>query len=478
MSFLGASSSRDNAERFPPGKAKRNSTLATSRTRSPDRPPEERSGQSRGFVTFILLTAILFLRPADIIPPLQGLPLYQGVILICIALSFGNILKQITKRSLLAHPISFCMVGLLVAIVLSHLSHMQLRLVAQSSDSFFRICFFYFVLVATIDSPEKFGRYLGWIVVLIAAVAALALLQHHGLISLPELEAVHQREYDDESGDVISSFDRLCGPGIFSDPNDFSLILVLGILICIYLRDTSSSGMGGLFRLAPVPAFLYSLALTHSRGGLLTLAAGLLGYYGSRLGARKAVLTLLLCAPLAMLIFSGRQTDIKLSGGTGHDRVSLWREGMVLFKQYPLFGIGMNQYVEEVGQVAHNSFVHIYVELGFLGGTLFLTVFAFSLRTLHSLQDDKKLRMQSRLCGVSHILTGAFAAFAVGFLSLSRCYFVPTYMLFGLATSYFNLIEGKRSQKAETINQRSLLRYLGISMVTLIGLHLFLRLTP
>ena len=51
-------------------------------------------------------------------------------------------------------------------------------------------------------------------------------------------------------------------------------------------------------------------------------------------------------------------------------------------------------------------------------------------------------------------------------------------MLFGLATSYFNLIEGKRSQKAETIDQKTLLRYLGISMAALIVLHLFLRLTP
>jgi len=355
---------------------------------------------------------------------------------------------------------------------------MQLRLAIQSGDFFFRICVFYFLLVATIDSLEKFRRYLGWLVVLIAALAALALLQYHGVISLPALETVHQLEVDTESGDT-TSFERLCGPGsVFNDPNDFSLILVLGILICIYLRDTSSNGMGGLFRLAPVPVFLYSLALTHSRGGLLTLAAGFLGYYGSRFGARKAVLIIMLCAPLPMILFSGRQTDIKLSGGTGQDRVNLWREGMVLFNQYPLFGIGMEQYAENVGLVAHNSFVHAYVELGFLGGTCFLTVFAFSLRTLHSLQDDKKLRTESRLWRSRDLLTGAFAAFAVGFLSLSRCYFVPTYLLFGLATSYFNLIEGKRSQKAETIDQKTLLRYLGISIAALIVLHLFLRLTP
>ena len=319
------------------------------------------------FAWFVLLTAILLLRPADIIPPLMGLPLYQGVILICIALSFGNILKQITSRSLLAHPISFCMVGLLVAIVLSHLSHMQLGLAAQSGDYFFRICLFYFLLVATIDTPERFRRYLVWLLILVGVLTALPLLQHHGVIDLPGLEAIMDRENDLDIEEA-NNVERLCGPGIFNDPNDLCLILVFGILLSIYLRDTSAPGMGRLLYLSPVPVFLYALSLTRSRGGLLTLAAGFLGYFGSRFGSKKAVLILLLCAPLGMLLFSGRQTDIKLSGGTSHDRVNLWREGMVLFKQYPLFGIGMDQYAENVGLVAHNSFVHAYVELGFLGG--------------------------------------------------------------------------------------------------------------
>jgi len=477
MSLLGSSSSWNKAGRFPPVQAMRSSTPAASRTPSPDRPREGRSGQSRGFASFILLTAILLLRPADIIPQLQGLPLYQGVILLCIALSFGGMLKQITARSLRAHPISFCMVGLLVAIVLSHLSHMQLSLASESGDYFFRICLFYFLLVTTINTPQRFRRYMVWLVVLVTVLAALPLLQHHGVIDLPGLEAVLDRESDVNIGDA-SYVERLCGPGIFNDPNDLCLILVLGILMSVYLRDTGTSGLGRYLYLGSVPVFLYALTLTRSRGGLLTLAAGFLGYFGSRFGGKKAVLILMLCAPLAMLLFSGRQTDIKLSGGTSQDRVNLWREGMVLFKQYPLFGIGMDKYADNMGLVAHNSFVHAYVELGFLGGTCFLTVFAFSLRTLHSLQDDNNLRKESLLWRSRDLLTGAFCGFVAGFFSLSRCYFVPTYMLFGLATSYFNLIEGKRTGKAETMDQKTLLRYLGISMVALLGLHLFMRLAP
>lgn len=79
---------------------------------------------------------------------------------------------------------------------------------------------------------------------------------------------------------------------------------------------------------------------------------------------------------------------------------------------------------------------------------------------------------------MSSLLTGAFSAFGVGFLSLSRVSFLPTYMLFGLATSYFNMIEGKRSRRGETVDQRVILRYIGISTLALITLDLFLRIAP
>ncbi len=429
------------------------------------------------FSFFVLLTAILLLRPADIIPPLMGLPLYQGVILVCIALSLGNILQQITIRSLLAHAISFCMVGLLVAILMSHLSHLQLELATESGDYFFRVCLFYFLLVATLDTPERLRRYLFWLLVLVLVLTALPLLQYHGMIDLPGLEAIIDRD-DDVNIEAANSVQRLCGPGIFNDPNDLCLILVFGILLSVYFRDTSKRGLGRLLYLSPVPVFLYALTLTRSRGGLLTLVSGLLGYFASRLGFKKAFLAILVCAPLGMFLFSGRQTNIGLSGGTSHERINLWREGMVLLKQYPLFGTGMNTYADHMGLVAHNSFVHAYVELGFLGGSLFVTIFAFSLRNLHALQKDFGLGKHDDLCGYRNLLTGAFSSFAVGFFSLSRVYFVPSYLLFGLATSYFNLIEPERFQPGETVDSKAVLRYFGISVGALIALNLFMKFAP
>jgi hypothetical protein len=429
------------------------------------------------FNLFVLLTAILFLRPAEILPALGGLPLYQGVILLCLAFSSSKILQQISTQSLVVHPINFCMVGLLTAVIMSHLSHFRLSMAAESGYIFFRICLLYFLVVASINSSELIHKYLVSLNVLIAILAVVSLLHYHEVISIPGVESIHHREADSDSGGE-ASFDRLCGPGIFNDPNDLCLVLTLGILAGLYLKDRSASSMSSLFGLSTLPLLLYALVLTYSRGGLLTLLAGLFGYYSGRIGVKRAILLLIVVGALAMPFLSGRQTNIDLSGGTGHQRVSTWREGMALFWRAPLFGIGMDQYIEEMGIAAHNTFVHTYVELGCYGGVLFVAIFAFSLLSLYALCRDAKLCEDSQLRGASNLLLGAYLAFAAGFMSLSRFSFEPLYLVFGLTTAFIDIIRGRSDYQPPSVNSSTALRAVALGAVALICLYVFMRISP
>ena len=91
-----------------------------------------------------------------------------------------------------------------------------------------------------------------------------------------------------------------------------------------------------------------------------------------------ALIALFMFLPIMFILFGGRQTNINMGGDdTMQERVQLWSEGLDLFREAPVFGIGYREYAEQVGQVAHNSFVHCYAELGFFGGTIFLAAFAF-----------------------------------------------------------------------------------------------------
>ncbi len=157
-----------------------------------------------------------------------------------------------------------------------------------------------------------------------------------------------------------------------------------------------------------------------------------------RLGGKWAVAGAV--AALAMLpAVASRQTQIDLSSGTGHERLLLWRDGFQAIKSPNLlFGIGEGMYADYAGLVAHNSFIHAYVELGIVGGTLFFGCFFFAALgfwRLWRMPQPLGHREMRRMLPFAAALT---AGWATGLLTLSRTYVVPTFMILGFAAAYLN----------------------------------------
>src|SRR5262249_20937915 len=144
--------------------------------------------------------------------------------------SVGPVLGQLGSRSLAARPITVCIFGLLPFAVLSHLLHLAAANAFASGFLVFKVVVLYLLLVAALNSYARLRLFLAWMGLLITATAVLALLQYHGQIDLPALRALEQQERDD-TGNVESVLLRLCGPGIFHDPNDLCAILAVGVMI-------------------------------------------------------------------------------------------------------------------------------------------------------------------------------------------------------------------------------------------------------
>ena len=142
---------------------------------------------------------------------------------------------------------------------------------------------------------------------------------------------------------------RLNGTGLFNDPNDLCNFLVIGILISLFVMIDLRKGFRRLLWVAPLGMLLYALKLTHSRGGLITLSAGVFTFLQARFGWKKTVLVAGLLLPAMIVLFSGRQTTVDVSSteDTSQHRIQLWAEGFAVFPQSPLFGIGMNEYDEQ-----------------------------------------------------------------------------------------------------------------------------------
>jgi len=154
----------------------------------------------------------------------------------------------------------------------------------------------------------------------------------------------------------------------------------------------------------------------------------------------------LVVIPIGAIVFSARMTDVNaMVEGTGQSRIQIWSESFTIWKQYPMFGLGEGLLVDELGVVTHNSFLHCFAELGFLGGAAFVSCFLAAGIGLWQLRDKntfvKPADATHEFYQIAHHRTYIFAAlvaYIAGILTLSRQFVVPTYLVLGLASSAFS----------------------------------------
>src|SRR5262249_9128595 len=151
-----------------------------------------------GFILFLAVNAALFVRPSEIVPDLLGLEIYQYLILGCLACSFPVVLQQLTALDV--RPITLCVVGLLAAVVLSHLSRFAFASAAQDGYDMFKVVLYYLLFVGLVTTPGRLRVLLTWFLVCTAAVALLAILHYHGVINLPNQKVLRALEKDQETG--------------------------------------------------------------------------------------------------------------------------------------------------------------------------------------------------------------------------------------------------------------------------------------
>lgn len=390
------------------------------------------------FALFCLVTATLLLRPGEIVPALSGVPIYEGLILGTLLLSFRSLLPHFQPEGLKRQPVALCLAGVFVMIPVSHLTHMYFGGMLHETIEFTKAALYFALLLAVVDRWSRFERLLTVIALTGTAVVAMCVVDYLGVVDLPFIEQLMDNNgvADDGRVDRVA---RMRGTGIFSDPNDLSLLIVAcGIIALAILTDPAR----GPLRVTMIPLLIVlatGLICTRSRGGMLaaSAAAGVLLMY--RYG-KAAALALSLPGALGLLLMVGRQSSVSVSEGTGHDRIMLWREGLVELRSKDILtGLGKGTYADIAGLVAHNSFVHAFVELGLIGGTFFFGLFFFSGLGLYRLNQPQWRIEHPGQARFLPFMAAIGASWAVGLLSLSRCYTVSTLMIVALCAAYLNL---------------------------------------
>jgi O-Antigen ligase len=410
------------------------------------------------FFLFLLANALLFIRPSELIPDLAAVEIYRWFILACLAVSLPAIVQQLSLRFPGMPPVVTCVALLLPAVFLSGLFHGNFELIQDTVTEFAKIVIYFLLMIALITDTAKLRQFLRWIGVCSAAVTLVAVVRYHSDVAAPpptptnvpkdemkKKNAMHGTFVVDEVRDPktgeITKVNRMCGTGIFNDPNDLALVLIAAVPMCLCWITDPSKKMTRPLWLGFLLLFGYALMLTHSRGGFLALLAGLGTLFYLKFGSKKTILLGLLFLPVLLVVFAGRMTNISADEGTGQTRIQLWSDGLYIFRMSPLFGIGMDNYTQFSSHVAHHSFIHCFTELGLIGGTLFLGAYYFALKGIYHLRakpnsaDD----VDPELLRLHPFLAATLVAYTIGICFLSRSYVVPTYMMLGLAVVYMRL---------------------------------------
>ncbi len=399
-----------------------------------------------GFALLLTMVATLFVRPADLIPSLADWPIYEFLIIGCLVVSSRAVLRRLAQRQLEAQPVTACLLLLVVAVGLSHLAHGFIWGARMSMYEVCKLLAFYLLFVSLVNTQLRLVVCVKWLVFAITLVAILALLDRYELVSIAALESVSDRGFAEDGRPI--PLERIRGTGIFQDPNDFGLILVVGLILSTAFLSKTNAGWPRHVWLIPSFILLFTLALTHSRGALLSLACAIPAALTYSRGWKSGLISML-GLPILAIIFSARMTDVNaLNEGTGQSRIQIWSDSLSVWKQYPVFGLGEGQLVSELGVVTHNSFLHCYAELGAFGGTIFLScfmaaVYGLWLQRVPAKNQDKRPGVYPlELRELQHLRLFVFtslAAYIAGILTISRQFVIPTYLMLGLASSAYAL---------------------------------------
>jgi O-antigen ligase len=288
------------------------------------------------------------------------------------------------------------------------------------------------------------------------SVAAAVVMVHNGIFQTLSADGLGW------VGSHLSQGTRITYLGIFNDPNDLGMFLVMCLPMAGYFY-TQKSMFLRLFAVAAVALLLYGTYLTNSRGTLLGVVFVSVLWLVDRYGVKKASF-IVFPALLPVLLWAlGHFRNIDPSEESAAGRVDAWYAGYQMLMHSPFVGVGMSNFEEHHELTAHNSYILVMAELGLIGYFAWLSFIVLTFLMLfkvrknyRDVENNEHLDINDNANGVidksknqkgemavsveeevmlAKAMTYSLAAFCVTAFFLSRTYTPLLYIFAGLAVS-------------------------------------------
>ena len=298
------------------------------------------------FLLILVYLGFAIVRPQDFLPGMADLPVMSVTLL----LAFVGWLLRGARTSgapqFLLLPV-FVLIAMASEVVSGWSGGMQ-YVIEQMGPSLI----VFFVLASALDNPRRTATAFA-----VIGLCAMVLALH----------SVQQAEQGvGWTGMTLGEDGRIRYVGIFNDPNDLGLLFVMALPMVLCLASRAGF-LGRWFWRIGALLLLAGVYLTKSRG--TQLAVLLMGavYIWQKRGLLTAGSLGFVGLVGLMLMPSTRMNDLDPDEESAFGRVDAWYEGLDMFKTHPLFGVGFGNFTDYNPLTAHNSFVLVLAETGFLG---------------------------------------------------------------------------------------------------------------
>jgi putative inorganic carbon (HCO3(-)) transporter len=377
------------------------------------------------FILSLLYLVCTIIRPQDYLPSLADVPLLPAILILAfVAWIFSG-------KKTFAAPQFLLLPAFLLTLMISEVTNHWLGGALEQLKLFGPVVIAFVVLATALAHSRQR-------VTLTFAVFALCTM----VLALHGVEQA--RNGVGWTGMPLGDDGRIRYVGIFNDPNDLGLLFVAVLPMVLYL-----SAHGGFLRrifwLCSAALILYGVYLTNSRGALLAVLVigGVYVWY------RRGMVTagvLGVVGLAVMKVLSSRMSELDADESSAAGRVDAWYEGMHMFMSQPLFGVGAGNFTDHNNLTAHNSFVLVLAETGFVGFTLWMAFVGYCFWMMVAVLRYKPVPADDEAAQPSDwsaerelamtLLLSLCGMFAAAFF-LSRSYNFVLYLVMAVVVGYY-----------------------------------------
>jgi O-antigen ligase len=410
------------------------------------------------FIGLINYFFFLYVRPHEYVTALSGIPV---MLLIGSATLAIMIIHMIVKRHETAFaraPQNWIVLWFLIAITASQLQFMFVRGALAATQDFVAVVLLYFLVANLVNSETKLKIAFNFIVVVTITLAIQGIVQYVTGTGLGGQEMYRG---------------RIQGIGIFEDPNDLAMALVIALPYLFFVMTEYGSPGARLVSAAAIGVLLVALFLTDSRGGMLAFALLSFLLFSRRFGwvAGIAIGAVLMGG---MFVASARMAEISTEEGSIYGRIEAWAVALDLFEQYPVLGVGAGNYTEHHFRTAHNSYLLCAAELGIIGLFPWIMLLYLSMKNLSFISKEAVVRdMRSFVLYVDAVRYGIIA-YAASAVFLSRTYSELLFILLGLTTAITFMFVKKTGERFKLVEKTDWIATFAITVCGLIFMKVFL----